>query len=261
VERYEAVKGKLFVVPMNTAHAIYSLEDLINFEIKFTCNDELSERLNYLSFHEVSLDVFEEKIIRDIVSEGIFHLEFSEQVIDFKLGELIVMLLRKNKRGPLIKDQYLVWETNRMIWTGLLHKHMHEIVQMIHAEPEKITSIDILAKKMGYTVPYFCSQFKKAFGVSPQQYIIQLKIEKAKEMMLYTNEDITEIAFKLGFHSIHYFSRCFKKTTGMPPRTYREKSQGDMVVNVIPDSSLIPPTRFEHELLPITDLNGLKQGI
>jgi AraC-like DNA-binding protein len=84
-----------------------------------------------------------------------------------------------------------------------------------------------------------------------------LKIEKAKEKMLYSNDDITEIAFKLGFHSIHYFSRCFKKTTGMSPRTYRDKSKGDMVVNVIPDSTLIPVTKFEHALLPITNSNDI----
>ena len=73
---------------------------------------------------------------------------------------------------------------------------------------------------IGYS--YFRKMFKKYTGIAPVQYHLDLKIQRAKEMLASTDRSIKEIAFELGFHSIHYFSRIFKKKTGLTPSEVRK---------------------------------------
>jgi AraC-like DNA-binding protein len=63
--------------------------------------------------------------------------------------------------------------------------------------------------------------FKKYTGVPPVQYHLDLKILRAKEMLLYTDKIIKEISYEMGFQSNYYFSRVFKKKLGVSPSDIR----------------------------------------
>ncbi|MCK4750530.1 MAG: helix-turn-helix transcriptional regulator, partial [Bacteroidales bacterium] len=73
---------------------------------------------------------------------------------------------------------------------------------------------------IGYS--YFRKMFKQYTGIAPVQYHLDLKIRRAREMLISTDRSIKEIAFDLGFHSVHYFSRIFKKKTGVSPSEIRK---------------------------------------
>jgi AraC-like DNA-binding protein len=73
---------------------------------------------------------------------------------------------------------------------------------------------------IGYS--YFRKMFKKYTGVPPVQYHLDLKILRAKEMLLYTDKSIKEISYDLGFQSIYYFSRIFKTKLGVSPSEIRK---------------------------------------
>jgi AraC-like DNA-binding protein len=73
---------------------------------------------------------------------------------------------------------------------------------------------------IGYS--YFRKMFKKYTGVPPVQYHLDLKILRAKEMLLSTDKIIKEISYELGFQSIYYFSRVFKKKMGVSPSEIRK---------------------------------------
>jgi AraC-like DNA-binding protein len=64
--------------------------------------------------------------------------------------------------------------------------------------------------------------FKKYTGVPPVQYHLDLKILRAKEMLLYTDKSVKEISYDLGFQSIYYFSRIFKNKLGVSPSEIRK---------------------------------------
>ena len=85
------------------------------------------------------------------------------------------------------------------------------------------TSIDLIkiASELGVSYSKFRLDFKKLTGVSPLQYHLLLKINKAKELLLNTNKPQKEIAFEIGFDSNYYFNRLFKQKTGMTPKQYR----------------------------------------
>jgi len=63
--------------------------------------------------------------------------------------------------------------------------------------------------------------FNKATGQSPIEYLVRLRIQKAMELLRNTNFSITEIAMEVGFSDSNYFTRQFRRATGVPPRTFR----------------------------------------
>jgi AraC-like DNA-binding protein len=73
---------------------------------------------------------------------------------------------------------------------------------------------------IGYS--YFRKMFKKYTGVPPVQYHMDLKVLRAKEMLLYSDLSIKEISYELGFQSIYYFSRVFKNKLGLSPSEIRK---------------------------------------
>ncbi len=84
---------------------------------------------------------------------------------------------------------------------------------------EKIQN-DALAEIAGMSTVYFRKLFTETYGVSPINYIIDLRIKKAKEMLRSDYSSITDIALSLGYGNIYDFSRDFKKRTGVAPSRY-----------------------------------------
>lgn len=86
---------------------------------------------------------------------------------------------------------------------------------------QKINFKQIAAtQNIGYS--HFRKQFKKYTGMSPGHYHMNLKLIKAKELLLHSGKSLKEIAFELGFFSESYFSRIFKARMGQPPSTLRK---------------------------------------
>jgi len=74
--------------------------------------------------------------------------------------------------------------------------------------------------------PFYLSKiFKKYTGVNFIDYLTKLKIEKAKELLEYTDMPVINIAIELSFNEPNYFARVFRKTAGMTPSKYREEKR------------------------------------
>lgn len=101
------------------------------------------------------------------------------------------------------------------------------IVEMIHyAEeiPDENDS-DYISEKLGYDYTYLSNTFSEVKGITIQQYIILHKIEKVKELLLYDELTLTEIAYKLHYSSVAHLSNQFKKITGLTPTYFKEVKQ------------------------------------
>jgi len=71
---------------------------------------------------------------------------------------------------------------------------------------------------------YFNQVFRKTFGVPPMRYLEQQRLRRAKELIAGTDRTMTEIAFEVGYSDPYYFSRAFRRLTGMPPSVYRAEA-------------------------------------
>jgi len=85
-----------------------------------------------------------------------------------------------------------------------------------------LPSIQFFADKMHLSPNYLSDLLKKELGVGAREYINEFLIDKAKTLLLGTNESVSEISYKLGFNYPHYFGRLFRSKTGMTPKEYRQ---------------------------------------
>jgi AraC-like DNA-binding protein len=83
-------------------------------------------------------------------------------------------------------------------------------------------SVESLAPLTGMCPTYFRQLFRRMYGLSPKQYLLDKRIKLACELLSGTNLYITAIARESGFSSLYYFSKAFKGATGKSPRAYRE---------------------------------------
>jgi AraC-like DNA-binding protein len=82
-------------------------------------------------------------------------------------------------------------------------------------------SLAELASVINISPTYFASLFKQATGISPHQYVIQQRVERAKLMLSRTNLTIADIALKVGFSSQSHLTQQFKRVTGLTPKQVR----------------------------------------
>jgi AraC-like DNA-binding protein len=86
-------------------------------------------------------------------------------------------------------------------------------------------NIEQLATDLNVGYSYFRQMFRKYTGISPTQYHLSLRIQKAKDLLISTDQSFKEIAIDLGFESYFYFSRIFKDKTGKSPMEFRKEHQ------------------------------------
>ena len=87
--------------------------------------------------------------------------------------------------------------------------------------PESLPSVAYFAEKAGLSPSYFSDLIRKETGTSPKEFISLFMIEEAKRRLVGTNEDISEIAYRLGFEYPAHFTRMFKRQVGVTPKEYR----------------------------------------
>jgi len=109
----------------------------------------------------------------------------------------------------------------------LIEKIKNVIVELIHYsdEPLKVNFSDFLSKKLNYDYTYLSNLFSEVQGTTIEQFIIAHKIERVKELLVYDELSLTEIAYKLHYSSVAHLSNQFKKVTGLTPSHFKKIKQ------------------------------------
>lgn len=99
------------------------------------------------------------------------------------------------------------------------------IVSLIHGNSEdefnlKLSSI--LEEKTGMDYHYLSTLFSSVEGITIERYTILQRIEKVKELLMYDEKSLSDIAFELGYSSVQHLSQQFKKTTGLTPSHFKQ---------------------------------------
>jgi AraC-like DNA-binding protein len=143
---------------------------------------------------------------------------------EVEIFEKISMEQMKNLRHNLKNIGLELLEDKRNI---LINKIKNEIITLIHHSEStlKINFSDHLSEHLGYDYTYLSNLFSDVMGMTIQQFIIFNKIEKAKELLLYNELNLTEISYKLDYSSVSHLSNQFKKLTGLTPSYFKQMKE------------------------------------
>lgn len=151
-----------------------------------------------------------EKLIYDIIYEFDRKFPYYETTAKGLFTQLWIQLLRENH-----------WQQNTHLLTNW--EHLDRVKTYISHNIDHEITLDELSALANLSKYYLCRLFKNAFGMTPIQYHVAVRLEKAKQMIQFTNLPLSDIADQLGFQSIHAFSRTFRKNEGISPSFYRKK--------------------------------------
>ena len=106
----------------------------------------------------------------------------------------------------------------------LIERIKNVIIEMVHHTDEviKINFSHHLSEKLNYDYTYLANLFSEVQGTTIEQYIIAHKIERIKELIIYGELNITEIAWKMNYSSVAHLSNQFKKMTGLTPSHFKK---------------------------------------
>ncbi len=149
------------------------------------------------------------------------------QVLSTKLGEAVVSQspeeIDYTKVSALLEEDGFELLDDRK--SRLIEKVKTIVIELIH-QPEYIelqhNFSSYIEEKSGADYNYLSSLFSTTEGVTIEKYIILQRIERAKELMIYDELNLSEISYKLGYSSLQHFSNQFKKTTGHTPSEFKK---------------------------------------
>jgi AraC-like DNA-binding protein len=148
-------------------------------------------------------------------------------MIDLGTAELVEDMTQQQHdalQTNLLKSGLELLDDKRSI---LIEKIKNVITEMIHHTDvlPKTNYSDYISEKLNYDYTYLANIFSEVKGITIQQFIILNKIEKVKELLLYDELNLTEIAYKLHYSSVAHQSKQFKKVTGLSPSFYKKLKQ------------------------------------
>ncbi len=162
------------------------------------CKMVVKASLKELGLHFIVVDLGEVEIMEDLSTEQ-----------------------RKQLKSALLENGLEVMDDKRAI---LIERIKGIIVEMVHNldEPIKTNFSDYLSEKLHHNYTYLANLFSEVQGTTIEHYIISNKIERIKELIIYGELNMTEIAYKMNYSSVAHLSNQFKKATGLTPTHFKQ---------------------------------------
>ena len=170
----------------------------IKYMVSSRCKMVVKEELKKLGLHFIVVDLGEVEIMETISTEE------REQVKEALLN--VGFELMDDKRAVLIE------------------RIKNAIIEMVHYtdEPLKINFSDYLSEKLKHDYTYLANLFSEVQGTTIEHFIINHKIERIKELIIYNELNITEISHLMNYSSVSHLSNQFKKVTGLSPSHFKK---------------------------------------
>jgi AraC-like DNA-binding protein len=128
---------------------------------------------------------------------------------------------REEIRSALLKSGLELMDDKKSV---LIQKIKNIIIDLVHysEEPLSIKLSTYLSEQLQHDYTYLANLFSEVQGITIEKFFIAHKIERVKELLVYNELNLTEIAYKLHYSSVAHLSAQFKKTTGLTPSYFKQ---------------------------------------
>jgi AraC-like DNA-binding protein len=109
-------------------------------------------------------------------------------------------------------------------------KFLEKVLAIVeeHMDDEQF-SIDELSREAAFSNVHFYRKIKALTGQPPNQFLRMIRLKRAADLLRKKSDNITQIAYSVGFSSLSYFSKCFKEQFGMTPGEFSEKNSSPSI--------------------------------
>ena len=167
------------------------------------------------------LELVSEFRTRDRQIESISMLLFAELQQE-KLGSKLYIDSLANVLAVHLLRQYATSKPRITVYDGgLPDRQLLQVLEYINEHLDRDIKLADLAQLLDISQFHFSHMFKRAIGTSPYQYLLQQRVERAKQLLKQTERSIMDIALDCGFNSHSHLSKQFRQFTGMTPKAYR----------------------------------------
>lgn len=159
-----------------------------------------------------------------VVRDALKNLELSYRMLDLgevEIIETISSAQRQQFKTALLRSGLELMDDKRSM---LIEKIRNVVIQLVHHTDEALkTNFSVfLSEKLGYDYTYLANIFSEVQGTTIERFLITHKIERVKELLVYDELSLTEIAHKLHYSSVAHLSNQFKKITGLTPSHFKQ---------------------------------------
>ncbi len=170
----------------------------IKYMVSNRCKIAVKEELKKLGLHFIVVDLGEVEVMENITPEQ------QEQL-----------------RLALLDNGFELMDDKRSV---LVERIKNVVIDMVHYSDEviKINFSDYLSEKLNHDYTYLANLFSEVQGTTIEKFIINHKVERIKELIMYDELNISEIAWKMNYSSVAHMSNQFKKVTGLTPTHFKK---------------------------------------
>jgi AraC family transcriptional regulator of arabinose operon len=212
---YDVGKGGIFLyqpgIPQDYYYVLQEKPDIYWIHFSGRAVRPLLESLGLIPGQPIQLTGAEElaelfdRIIIELRLERYYNLEMSEAYF----RQLLIMAARAARSGTQEKHGY--------------HSMLDEVINRFQQEYQKDINITELADQYHISCSWFIREFKRYTGFSPKQYLTNLRLQHARELLNNHYLSISDVSGMVGYESQLYFSRIFRKYMGISPSEYRDR--------------------------------------
>lgn len=222
---------------------IYSKGDISLSPAKLPCSYQVDGDDHYLEIKIPTL--FLEQVAFEVMNIDLEHLKLRTEFRNRhpQIEQLAMMLRTELHRGQNGGEQLYIDSLANALTVNILRDYstttkpqpiaiyegglndrvLLKAIEYINDRLSESIKLEELSNHVGISKFHFSRLFKKSMGVSPHQYVMQQRINRAKQLLLKADESISDIAIMCGFNTHAHMSKYFRNYVGMTPKAYRQE--------------------------------------
>jgi AraC family transcriptional regulator len=172
---------------------------------------------------ERSIEIVPRHVVTD---DRLTHLLFAldaERARGYSTGKLFVDCI-ESALANILLTSFNTFAPRSISGKGGMAPHvLRRVVEFMHANMDKQIGLKDLADCAGLSLSHFSFQFRATTNQSPHQYMLQLRVERSKELLKDSRLSVLDVGFEVGFRNQQHFATVFRNSVGIPPSVYRTK--------------------------------------